>query len=153
MDIDGVLNSSEYFKSVGYNKKLGFNDIDVTKVILLKQIYDTCNAKIVLSSSWRGLIGTKHYSYLEKILHKHSMNIMSHTPIIEQNRPLEIKSWLENMPNKSDIKFISLDDDYSYQDYCKYGIGNCLVKTSFYEPNGGLRQEHVNKAIKILMGK
>ena len=74
---------------------------------------------------------------------------MEHTPYIGQDRPKEIKAWLDNQQDK-DIRFVSLDDDFSQQKYDEFGIGNCLVKTSFYEKDGGLRREHVEQATGIL---
>lgn len=47
---------------------------------------------------------------------------------------------------------VCVDDDFRKGQYDVYGIGHCLVHTSFYEPNGGLRKEHVEKAIEILNG-
>ena len=57
--------------------------------------------------------------------------------------------------DRDEIRFVSLDDDFSKDDYDKYGIGECLVKTTFYCDDiseGGLQQEHVDKAIEILNG-
>ena len=49
--------------------------------------------------------------------------------------------------------FVILDDDFSIDAYKKYGLENNVVKTSFYEENGGLREEHVKQAISILERK
>lgn len=126
---------------------------------MLAKIYHTCSANIVLSSTWRELddcesVGCyKMYKYLVDSLAKYNMTIMSKTPIINQNRPLEIVTWLNREVNKEKIKYVSLDDDFAEEDYARYGIEKCLVKTSFYCEDmleGGLQQEHVNKAIKIL---
>jgi len=156
-DIDGILNSSNYFKSLGKGKVNGFNMIDESKIPYLKQIIDKTNAKIVLSSTWRILEDSNDplckamYKYLIDTLAKYGLTIMDKTPIIEMNRPLEIKTWLDNQKDKSQINYVSLDDDFDYEDYNKYGISHCLVKTSFYGENGGLQQEHVDKAINILL--
>lgn len=112
-------------------------------------------AKIVLSSTWRGLGRRKcdpdHslYTYLIDILREYGLEIIEHTPYIEQNRPKEIKEWLDKQSDK-DIRFVSLDDDFPKYKYDEVGIGNCLVRTCFYEKDGGLRQEHVEKAVEIL---
>ena len=45
---------------------------------------------------------------------------------------------------------MSLDDDFPKYKYDEVGIGDFLVRTSFYEKDGGLRQEHVEKAVEIL---
>ena len=89
------------------------------------------------------------YTYLTDILKEHGMEIVDHTPYIGQDRPKEIKAWLDKQSDK-DIRFVSLDDDFTEHKYDEVGIGDCLVRTSFYEKNGGLRQEHVEKAVRIL---
>lgn len=155
LDIDGVLNCSEYFNSLenGYC----YNEIDESRVILLKEIVDTTGAKIVLCSTWRELVdmgemGEPHsmYIYLVEELGKHGLEIYSHTPIIDFNRPYEIWDWIMS---QKDIPegYVILDDDFSKEHYEHYGMGRHLVKTSFYG-NGGLQKEDADKAIKILEG-
>lgn len=156
LDIDGVLNSMEWFKQNKHIK--GYIEINPDKVKMLKEIVDQTDAKIILSSTWRGLAAHDNrpehemYTYLKTSLEEFGLSISDQTPYIQQNRPQEIKDWLENNTNEGD-HYVSLDDDYSYEAYKRYGIEGCLVKTSFYEPNGGLREEHVEKAIKILNGE
>lgn len=159
LDIDGVLNSMAYFKA---NKNKGRATVSDYHLQMLAKIYHTCDANIVLSSSWRQLDDefdmhvNYMYQYLIDELARYDMKIMSKTPVIEMNRPLEIITWLNNRVDKDNIRFVSLDDDFSKEDYDKYNIGDCLVKTTFYCDDiseGGLQQEHVNKAIKILRGE
>lgn len=153
LDIDGVLNSVDYFEQVKDCK--GYKEINPEKTKLLKEIVDRTGAEIVLSSTWRDLGKRKDepehpmYTYLTDTLKEYGMKITEHTPCIGQNRPKEIKAWLDNQPDK-DIRFVSLDDDFSEYKYNEVGIGNCLVRTSFYEKDGGLRHEHVEKAVGIL---
>ena len=156
LDIDGVLNSMDWFEQNKYTK--GYTEINPEKVKLLKEIVDRTDAKIILSSTWRSLAAhddkPEHemYTYLRTSLEEFGLSISDQTPCIKQNRPQEIKTWLENNANESD-HYVSLDDDYSYESYKQYRIEEHLVKTSFYESDGGLRQEHVDKAIKILNGE
>lgn len=153
LDIDGVLNSIDYFKQTKHCK--GYSEINPEKVKLLKEIVDRTGAEIVLSSTWRDLGKRKDepehpmYRYLTDTLQEYGLKIMEHTPYIEQDRPKEIKEWLAAQSDK-DIRFVSLDDDYPEHKYDEVGIGDCLVKTSFYEEDGGLRREHVEKAVDIL---
>lgn len=153
LDIDGVLNSMDYFGQTKDCK--GYTEINPEKVKLLKEIIDRTGAEIVLSSTWRDLKKRKDepehpmYTYLTDTLKEYSMEIVDHTPYIGQDRPKEIKAWLDKQPDK-DIRFVSLDDDFTEHKYDEVGIGDCLVRTSFYEKNGGLRQEHVEKAVEIL---
>ena len=91
------------------------------------------------------------YRYLVETLGDCGLEIVDHTPHINDDRPREILEWIKrNAGNQA--RFISLDDDFSLLDYERYGIGDCLVRTSFYEPDGGLRQEHIEKAVGILSG-
>lgn len=166
LDVDGILNSNTYFKFL-YDSESQlrsreiYNDISDFHLQMLAKIYHTCNAKIVLSSTWRELdnkdkIYYSMYQYLLDSLAKYDMKIIDKTPVIDMNRPLEIVTWINNQVDKDDIKFVSLDDDFGKEDYDKYGIGNCLVKTNFFGENiseVGLQQRHVNKAIKILNGE
>ena len=156
LDIDGVLNSMAYFKQ---NKGVSHAEISDYHLQMLAKIYHTCNAKIVLTSSWRELDDSPdihvnaHYQYLLDELARYDMYIADKTPVIDMNRPLEIKTWLDNQPNKNEIVFVSLDDDFSKNSYDKYGIGDYLVKTTFYGDDiyeSGLQQKHVDKAIEIL---
>ena len=159
LDVDGVLNSSAYFKE---HKEKGTADVHMYHVYQLSRIYHTCNAKIVLSSSWRDLDDPSDihvywmWEYLVKCLAEYDMEIMDKTPYVNMNRPLEIKTWLDNQPNKEEIKFVSLDDDFSKEKYAEYGLEHCLVQTSFWceeEQYGGLQDIHVQAAIKILNGE
>ena len=156
LDVDGVLNSMAYFKQ---NKGKGHAEISNYHLKMLAKIYHACDAKIVLSSSWRELDNESNihvyctYQYLLDELARYNMEIISKTPVIDMNRPLEIATWLNDQSNKDEIKFVSLDDDFSKEAYDKYGIGDCLVKTTFYcddMSEGGLQQEHVDRAIEIL---
>lgn len=167
LDCDGVLNSMAYFKWLkesgnALHKNGEYNDISDFHLQMLAKIYHTCNAHIVLTSTWRELDDESDmncypmYQYLVESLAKYDMKIISKTPVINMNRPLEIKTWLDNRIDKDNIKFVSLDDDFSKDKYDVYGIGECLVKTNFYcneLSEGGLQQEHVDKAIEILRGE
>lgn len=166
LDVDGVLNSQAYFQSlkeIPVEEHGKFDEISDYHLQMLAKIYHECNAKIVLSSSWRTLydekkpndIPMKMYQYLIDSLLKYDMQIVDHTPVIDCNRPLEILTWLEEHGGKEKYKFISIDDDFSEDKYDKYNIGDCLIKTEFfcYEVSeGGLQQEHVDLAIKKLKG-
>lgn len=154
LDVDGVLNSLPYNK----NNKEDISDYHLQQ---LAKIYHTCNAKIVLSSTWRetDIPGSPVYwlyEYLIKELGRYNMEIVSKTPIIDMNRPLEIKTWLdENSAHYCVDNYVILDDDFPKDKYDKYGLGNHLVKTEFFvekESDGGLQPIHVEKAIKILKG-
>lgn len=158
LDVDGVLNSMAFFEQ---NNGKGHAMISDYNLQMLAKIYHTCNAKIVLSSSWRTLDVPDDvhvhwmYQYLVDALARYDMEIISKTPELEMNRPLEIKTWLDNQSNKEEIRFVSLDDDFPKEEYEKYGIGECLVRTKYFcddIADGGLQQKHVDDAIGILTG-
>ncbi|WP_342759506.1 HAD domain-containing protein [Kineothrix sedimenti] len=152
-----------YFESLGMKKYRPHHDeISDYNLRMLSKIYHACDAYIVLSSTWRTLDDSKHtesyamYKYLEDSLAKYDIKIMSKTPIINHNRPLEIKTWLDERVDRDDIKFVSLDDDFSKEQYREYGIEDCLIDTKFFckeLSEGGLQQEHVDRAIRILNGE
>ena len=158
LDVDGVLNSKPYFESIKVVGGLSVSDYHLQQ---LAKIYHTCNAKIVLSSSWRCLNDPsdihvyRMYQYLLDELARYDMEIMDHTPNLKSNRPLEIKTWLDSREDKEQINFVSLDDDFPAEEYAAYGIESCLVQTKFFcktEEEGGLQLRHVEQAIKILTG-
>lgn len=162
LDIDGVLNSMPYFESIKGKRDKIYNEIDESKLPLLKRIVEENNAHIVLSSTWRDLDHEEEsccytmWQYLVNSLARYDMKIISKTPLIAQKRPLEIKTWLDNRVDKEDIKWISLDDDYNEEDYKEFGIGGHLVHTKFftYDINdGGLQERHVELAKQLFDGQ
>lgn len=156
LDIDGVLNSSPYFKTV--QKCEGFCELSDYHLQKLATIYHEFNAKIVLSSTWRTLDDIKDnskcfemWTYLINSLAKYGMEIIDKTPLISNNRPLEIKTWIDNQ--SKNINFVILDDDFSKEEYQKYGLENHLIQTLFFCKDinlGGLQDKHIEKAREIL---
>ena len=106
LDVDGVLNSDEYFeKTKGLNLQGIYQDIDVEKIKLLKKAVDETGAKVVLTSSWRY---TKNAIKLKELLNEYEIFVDA-TPFIENKRGLEIKKWLLDNQNVDD--FVILDDE------------------------------------------
>lgn len=106
LDVDGVLNSDEYFeKTKGLNLQGIYQDIDVEKIKLLKKAVDETGAKVVLTSSWRY---TKNAIKLKELLKEYEIFVDT-TPFIENKRGLEIKKWLLDNQNVDD--FVILDDE------------------------------------------
>lgn len=154
LDIDGVLNSKEFFQN--RQPTQGLNEIDEEKVKLLQQIVQATNAKIVLTSTWRIYDkADKVYQYLVDILAKYDLSIFDCTPWINEDRPHEIAVWLSMWNALRDVHehifgFVSLDDDFTDKQYARYGMQHQLIKTTFYGEHGGLQPEHVQQAIDIL---
>lgn len=106
LDVDGVLNSDEYFEETkGLNLQGIYQDIDVEKIKLLKKAVDETGAKVVLTSSWRY---TKNAIKLKELLKEYEIFVDA-TPFIENKRGLEIKKWLLDNQNVDD--FVTLDDE------------------------------------------
>lgn len=144
LDFDGVLNSAKYL--------LGCGDcgmaIDPTRMVLLKQIVDATDAKIVLSTSWR-----EHWSkdmmncdstgvLINSIFSTYGLQIFDKNPELHKGRETEIKSWLDAHPEVK--SFVVLDDRLLNADY----LNGHFIKTSNYFD--GLDEMDVQKAIAIL---
>lgn len=146
LDIDGVLNSDEYFDKIENLNVQGIeSEIDVNKIILLKKAIDETKAKVVLTSSWRY---TKKAKSLKDLLLRYEIHVDS-TPFINNTRGLEIKKWLSDNPNVEN--YVILDDEIfdSYDEE----LMNKLIKIS--NENGknfgeGLLPKDVNKVIERL---
>lgn len=113
LDVDGVLNSDEYFDKI---KNLNIDgiqsEIDVEKIKLLNIAINETKAKIVLTSSWRY---TRNAQELRKLLLEYGISTDS-TPFIQNERGLEIKQYLSEHPDVED--FVIVDDEIfdSYDD-------------------------------------
>lgn len=160
LDIDGVL-------AIPSNNG-GFWGLDLDRQLLLGEILDKTDAKIVLSSSWRKhsledtisymisqgfkypdkIIGItiRAYHYIEKGIH------------LSIPRGVEIKQWVDTNIHSNNVKdwnrkklcvdwnYVILDDD------CDMLLEH---KDNFIRCNSieGLTNEHVKKAIEILNKK
>ena len=143
LDIDGVLNSEKYIRRCGRYGVV----IDPTRMVLLKQIVDQTNAKIVLSSSWR-----EHWSKdakasdsvgkeLDAVFNKYGLTIFDKTDEFSR-REVEIEAWL--MMHPKTLAFVVLDDRFLDSPVLRGHV----VKTSNYVD--GLDEAGVQKAINIL---
>lgn len=146
LDIDGVLNSDEYFdKTKNLNIEGIRRDIDVEKIELLKKAIDETGAKVVLSSSWRY---TKKAQDLKELL-AHYEIYADVTPFIQNNRGVEIKQWLSDNQNVED--FVIVDDEI-FSSYDEELLGK-LVKISNENGHGfgeGLLLKDIDEIINRL---
>lgn len=169
LDVDGELTYSDYS-----NRDTA--DIDIEKVKLLKEICDRGNAKVVISSSWRGgeNYTPKIYFTLLRILEENGIEVIGNTPHIKTEyeddidyskvelkmdelqyfktkygtgRAAEVQKWI----SEHDVdNFVILDDeDFDWKDY---GYDVHWVKPTWFG-DGGLKREHVEQAVEILGGK
>ena len=169
LDVDGELTYSDYENEETAN-------IDVEKVKLLKEICDKTDAKVVISSSWRGSDSytPRIYYILIDILISNGIEVLGDTTHIKtefeggvsQNiaettledlpylkikygtgRAAEIKKWI----GEHDVdNFVILDDeDFDWSDY---GYDTHWIQPTWFG-DGGLKREHVDMAIGILNGE
>ena len=166
LDVDGELTYSNY-----KNKETA--NIDIEKVKMLKEICDKTDAKVVISSSWRE--AKNHtpdiYGLLINILKNNGINVIGDIPAIETKieenlanmqklftlddlerfnpnygtgRAAEIQKYLSEHQIEN---FVILDDeDWEWSDY---GYEKHWIQPTWFG-NGGLKREHVIKAIEIL---
>ena len=132
LDIDGVLNSMDD----RFSQKLETEE----HLLLLKELVEKTNAKIVVSSSWRGIPS------LMKTLHKKmkeiNAEIIGTTKSLPGTRGVEIKDWLENSPELIE-SFVILDDDSDMDDLFDH-----LVQTSTEK---GLTRIEMEEALDKLL--
>lgn len=165
LDVDGELTYSEY-------ENAETADIDIEKVKILKEMCDRTGAKVVITSSWRGseIYTPRIYYTLIDILTTNGIEVIGDAPYIDAKykeidlpkttfaldevphlqlkygtgRAAEIQAWLKE--HEID-RFIILDDeDWNWKDY---GYENNWIQPTWYG-NGGLKREHVAKAIEIM---
>ena len=112
LDVDGVLNSDEYFEKVFNLIKSGAKiqgierNIDVNKVKLLKEATDLTDAKVVLSTSVRY---SQMGEMIKELLLKCGISVISETPFLNNERGKEIREWLGEHTDIED--FVILDDE------------------------------------------
>lgn len=127
-DIDGVLNP--HWKTKWSSKSIN----------LYNKLYEKYDLKIVITSTWRI---THNIDKLQDIFTQQGITgkIYDYTPILQKERGLEIKEWLDN--NKCD-NFIVIDDKTSnIEPFIKNNIIKCRSWVGF-------SQEEFEIACKIL---
>lgn len=111
LDIDGVLNTCST-----KDRCNGFIGIEDKKVTLLKELVDTLDAQIVLTSTWREEWGSEMGQYLRDKLDKCGLAISGKTPMLRfDNRAFEVKEWLKN--HKVDRMVVLDDEDFGWRRY------------------------------------
>lgn len=149
LDIDGVLNCQSSKSRCG-----GFIGIDNSKTKILRMIVEKSDAKIVLVSSWKSdwhrrdkELQNIHGNYLDNKLKRQRLKVLDKTKDHGGNRGEGIVEWIAKHPDVT--AWVVLDDEI-FKDYEERGIMPHLVKTDFDSDGGGLHEEHVSAALKIL---
>lgn len=148
LDIDGVLNSLNYYQNRpdNDNRPYPLSEFDPKAVKLLNDILEHID-QLVLSSDWRFKDGIKNI--LKAVgINPNKVNSMTFTPYLGgllDIRGNEITETLNDLyKNYKNIQYTILDD------LNIKGHDNHLIKTS---PNIGLTLEDSIKAIEILETK
>ena len=144
LDVDGVLNSvdtSEVFQ--------GFVGIDDKLVSKLRKIVRATGAQIVLSSSWKHDWEpldkdkqNKYGDYFDQKLKKYLLSA------VDKTREANSECRGEGIIEWVGTQFIILDDEWF--DFKELGLQSRVIKTEFYDENGGLTDDHVELAIELL---
>lgn len=150
LDIDGVLNSDDWYKSgeakKAYEKTKIVSDyhFDPNAWKLVEKLLIETGAKIVLSSSWRNynleatLNDFKGTNF--EVLNKYIVGITPRSAL--RHRGNEIKTFIETTDIKID-KYVIIDDDTDFNtEQLPY-----FVRTNWFY---GITEENYNKAKKIL---
>lgn len=142
LDIDGVLNSEIYYRSVNRTAK-DWSRFDPTAVDLIKKLVDEFFAQIVISSTWRfgavQLLNSElKKSGLIKYLHKDWKTPQGYPP----SKGKEIQEWLDQHTNISE--YVIIDDDESILEEQK----SRFVKTDLMN---GMKEKHYARAREILI--
>lgn len=145
LDFDGVLTSRE--SMIRNNNAQDFEKFDDKCVGILNEIIARTGAVIVVTSGRR--IG-KMRVQLREMLHEAGVVgiVIDKTEVLRfggEKRGLEIQDWLDRFRSSRDSieGIVILDDDTDMEHLRDY-----LVLTNTWE---GLQQEHIDKAVKILM--
>lgn len=144
IDIDGVLNSPNYFLSRN-RQSFPFSedrsdDIDPVPCKLLNDFCLNHDVKLVLSSTWRH---DHNEQKIMSVFKKRGLDVevVAVTPIIYKQRGDEINMFLETTTLKID-KYAILDDDGDFYPE------QPLVQTHW---ETGLTQTHIKKLEKIFV--
>lgn len=149
LDIDGVLNESDYRKEMMSKGHISVV-LQQEQLVLLKRIVDATEASIVLTSSWRKFWRNNECvdsagQIIVKALDEHDLFIIDKTPIIRAgSRSNEVEAWLKNKPYVS--QYVILDDnDYSWSRKLRTHWIQCPAAT-------GLTTHLAERAIDVLNG-
>ena len=147
LDIDGVLNSSEFDDHCRetYGVDPVFDDIlDAEAILTLRYIIDETGAEVVMSSSWREYPEAKERAVTQ--MKCYGVEVVDSTPILQGPKEWgyrngEILAWLSEHPDVTN--YLILDDiPMDHVEQARRQVLTTMQK--------GLLREHADKAIEIL---
>lgn len=149
LDVDGVLNCTST-----EDVWCGFIGIEDRLIKALHKIIKHTGAEIVLCSSWKSSWKRTNKNeqdvlanYLDEKLKNQGLYIFDKTNDNGRDRGHGIRNYLKDNPQ---ITSWCVIDDEVFEDYEECSIMNYLVKTNFYDENGGIQSEHIEKAVSLL---
>ena len=171
LDIDGVLNRD------GDDENGNHEFFNENMVKELAYIISRTNAKVILSSSWRGAFINYIHGYKDShvefqqfmdLLQRYDIYVYGMTPNGDMRgrltRPLEIRSWLSLYPEIE--SFVILDDDIWDWGFLRHNVVTTMTKLTEEEyeerkkidwccskTKDGLTRELADKAVEILLRK
>ncbi len=147
LDIDGVLNSAQWFSEMARrNKEVGedFDNgmLDPAAVAVLNRVLDRSGAKVVVSSTWRKLYDFNDLLALLSAQGLKVGNFIGKTGnSMDGHRGREIAAWLE----AHDVdNYVAIDDSTDLEN-----LGAHHFKTEWPI---GLLPEHENELVARLLG-
>ena len=146
LDVDGVLNSNDYMEYTLKNNITGIlEEINPKTIEMLKYVLDITDARIVVSSSWRNL---NKFELLKDLFMQYGINLDEKTPLIGNDRGLEIKQYLKDHRNIE--QYLILDDEI-FDSFDEELINNLILTKedqSDYSLGEGLQIKHIEQIIK-----
>lgn len=136
LDIDGVLNAIDYQMAATEEPPL----IDKSRLVVLKEIVDKSDAKIVLSSSWKKAWSPQ--CAWDTVFREAGLSVYDITPSLGRKCD-EIAAWLKEHP--ATASFAILDD-------AEGGWGALAPYVVVTDPlhTRGLESEHIEKVLQLL---
>lgn len=150
LDFDGVLNSAQYWQDRGkLSDDFGWSSpehedyqLDKAAITRLNRLTSAPDVMVVVSSMWRMM---RSRTDLRNLLARNGFTgkVLCKTPVLNMPRGLEIREWLRQTA-RNVSSFVIIDDDNDFQEFGS----DRFVQTSFH--NGGLLNEHIDKALAVL---
>lgn len=140
LDIDGVMNSHDWFRRRESNKHTMLNDIDPAAALRVQRVCDETGAAIVVSSTWRKLhtLPELRRVFMARGITASVIDVTPNGAPGGHERGYEIQAWLDENEQlgRFEIDGMAIVDDDSDMVHLK----PWLVRTPF---ETGIRDEHV----------
>ena len=139
LDFDGVINN--WYQ---------FDEVSIENAMVLKKIVDKSGAKIIATTSNKYSLQrtdkveyykSKFYNDYVKCLNELGIQIYDLTPLVDKNRTLEIKKYIEEHQIE---QYLILDDELIGEELQEHQV--------FLDLYRGLQEEHIILALNILNG-